>query len=207
MTDQTPQAPSASRRQLLKGAVGAGVGLAAWNAPKIGTIPAYALTNSSGVFNGECYFLSWNSIGDGNGNQNWELGSSTAPLPNQGQADSLTGSDPATYTWTGLLPGGADLVVIATRLTNPSGGGTGTGTLALGPSVPGNCSFEIPAAAVRTRVNGNYTAGPNNCSPSGGETGGITGTGTYTSPVTDIAIAGIVASSGQNHVIFNIVCD
>ena len=108
------QVVGTSRRALLKGAVGSGIAVAVYAAPKVSVIPAYGLTTSNG-FDGKCYGFGWESNDpDGKG---WAKLSDQSKLhgddlnlggglktgnnvkgPNDGPS-SHQGDGAATYTW------------------------------------------------------------------------------------------------------------
>lgn len=191
---------STSRRTLLKGAVGAGVGLAAWSAPKIGTIPAYALTNSTGVFDGVCYYFLWNANA---GQKRWGRGQNlVSPGNATGYADSITNvpSTNSDFTWLDVFPGGGDLVVNANG--NPEGGGTATITLTT--TNPG-CVFELPGLTTFANQPPNppgFGSDPASCISGNSSNGGtITPMGGSTFTLTG------VAATGRSYIIFNINCD
>lgn len=190
---------STSRRTLLKGAVGAGVGLAAWSAPKIGTIPAYALTNSTGVFNGVCYYFLWNAD---TGQKRWGRGESpVSPGATTGYADSIVPvpSTTSTLTWLGVFPGGGDLVVTADG--NPE---TGTATITL-DSAGAGCVFELPGTGTYANQPPNppgFGTDPASCvSGNTGNGGTVTLMGGSTIEMSD------VNTTGRSYLIFNINCD
>lgn len=196
----TPQGLTASRRAVLKGAVGAGIGLAAWSAPRIGSIPAYALTNSSGIFNGEIYYIAFNSE-NGQGNQKYVEGTSTSPSLDAGRATSMKGGSGnahlATYTWAGAFPDGSDLVV--TAVGNPI---TGIGTITL-VTAPEGCGFEILSPTTGSVNSGDYTVTGNTWSLSG-----TSNSGTYTKiSATEIHFEDVLIDSQLHYLHFNIVCN
>jgi len=188
--DLNPSSASTSRRAVLKGAVGAGVGLAAWSAPKIGTIPAYALTNSSGIYDGVCYYVSffdeagelfdaWSGVGT--------------------NADSFVGVPTAfnrTYQWTGILPGGANLVVNCAGDPNVA-----PATISL-VGAPSGCVFELASGTAHAddTYDPNLPDGP--CIPSGAVRPGTS----VTLSAGQILFSGVSDATGQNYVFFNVVC-
>lgn len=191
MTDAEPLPPpdSATRRAVLKAAVGAGVGLAAWSAPKIGTIPAYALTNSSGIFDSQCYSFSWfegiSGLLDA-----WQSGNGP------GAPDDQTGgATNRTYTWNNVF--GTDPLTVNAN-GNPR---SGIATITM-LGAPAGCEMVLQGTGVYST--GGYNTTATGCSPTGTlRTGNVnlSGTGGTVSGIPNGPFFG-----ADNIIIFNVVC-
>ncbi len=123
-----PQDAAVARRKLLKAAIGTGVAVAAYSAPKISVVPAYGLT-SSNRSNGLCYGLGWSSNNPtgkgwmGLAGQNGLFSGSVVDLTTGPSADQ--GSGTATYTWNIPTFQGIPaftLTIVATGCVNNGGG-------------------------------------------------------------------------------------
>lgn len=199
----------ASRRAVLKGAVGAGVAAAAWSAPKVGSIPAYALTTSTGVFNGVAYYLAFNWRVRNNQPDvvRWQRGRSTSPASDQGRADNITRTTNtlATYTWSGIFPDGSSLIVEAAGDPRPiADGGDGSATITLIQAPPG-CVFELSEPNPTARETGDYSV---NIPAGTFDPTGVPQSATYSlNSGTEIVMSGVQSDSRNNVIMFNINCD